>query len=147
MILNSLTGIASPTLALFVAMLPKAHLTSHSRLSGSRWIEPRYLMFDIMVIPTRFTAWLIALLSYTSPFTTRRLWSMMGIYRLGANKSKSQDAEKMGIKEILCLLWSGPIKCFPWWNICLLFHRSAGKKTKPKAFRLISPFGRTQVNL
>ena len=144
---NSSTGIPSPTLALFVAMLPKAHLTSHSRLSGSRWIEPRYLMFDIMVIPTRFTAWLIALLSYTSPFTTRRLWSMMGIYRLGANKSKSQDAEKMGIKEILCLLWSGPIKCFPWWNICLLFHRSAGKKTKPKAFRLISPFGRTQVNL
>ena len=122
MILNS-----SPPLALFVVMLLKAHLTSHSRLSGSRWIEPRYLMFDIMVISTWFTAWFIALLSYASPFTTRRLWSIMGIYRLGANKSKSQDAEKIGIKEILCLLWSGPIKCFPWWNICLLFHRSVGK--------------------
>ena len=35
---NSLTGIPSPSLALFVVMLPKAHLTSHSRMSGSRWV-------------------------------------------------------------------------------------------------------------
>ena len=35
---NSLTGIPSPPLALFVVMLPKAHLTSHSRLSGCRWV-------------------------------------------------------------------------------------------------------------
>ena len=33
---NSSTGIPSPLLALFVVMLPKAHLTSHSRMSGSR---------------------------------------------------------------------------------------------------------------
>ena len=30
---NSTTGIPSPTLALFVVMLPKSHLTSHSRMS------------------------------------------------------------------------------------------------------------------
>ena len=30
------TGIPSPPLALFVVMLSKAHLTSHSRMSGSR---------------------------------------------------------------------------------------------------------------
>ena len=35
---NSFTGIPSPPLALFVAMLSKAHLTSHSRMSGSRWV-------------------------------------------------------------------------------------------------------------
>ena len=34
---NNSAGIPSPPLALFVVMLPKAHLTSHSRLSGSRW--------------------------------------------------------------------------------------------------------------
>ncbi|KAM9768023.1 coatomer subunit delta isoform 3-T3 [Dama dama] len=34
-ILNSSAGIPSPPLALFVVMLPKAHLTSHSRMSGS----------------------------------------------------------------------------------------------------------------
>ena len=33
---NSSTGIPSPPLALFVVMLPKAHLTSHSRMSGSK---------------------------------------------------------------------------------------------------------------
>ena len=35
---NTSTGIPSPPLALFVVMLPKAHLTSHSRMSGSRWL-------------------------------------------------------------------------------------------------------------
>ena len=41
---NSSTGIPSPPLALFVVMLPKAHLTSHSRMSDSRWeITPLWL--------------------------------------------------------------------------------------------------------
>ena len=35
---NSSTGIPSPPLALFIVMLPKAHLTSHSRMSVSRWM-------------------------------------------------------------------------------------------------------------
>ena len=35
---NSSTGIPSPLLALFVVMLPKAHLTLNSRISGSRWV-------------------------------------------------------------------------------------------------------------
>ena len=41
---NSSTGIPSPPLALFIVMLSKAHLTSHSRMSGSRWgITPLWL--------------------------------------------------------------------------------------------------------
>ena len=41
---NSSTGILSPPLVLFLLMLPKAHLTSHSRMSGSRWvITPSWL--------------------------------------------------------------------------------------------------------
>ena len=35
---NSSTGMPSPSLALFVVMFPKAHLTSHSRMSGSMWV-------------------------------------------------------------------------------------------------------------
>ena len=35
---NSSTGIPSPPLALFIVMLPKAHLTLHSRMSGSRYV-------------------------------------------------------------------------------------------------------------
>ena len=37
-ILNSLARIPSPPLALFVVMLPKAHLTLHCRMSDSRWV-------------------------------------------------------------------------------------------------------------
>ena len=41
---NSSTGIPSPPLALFIVMLPKPHLTSHYRMSGSRWvITPSWL--------------------------------------------------------------------------------------------------------
>ena len=35
---NSSTGILSPPLALFIVMLSKVHLTSHSGMSGSRWV-------------------------------------------------------------------------------------------------------------
>ena len=35
---NRSTRIPSPPLALFVVMLPKAHLTLHSRMSGFRWV-------------------------------------------------------------------------------------------------------------
>ena len=35
---KSSTGILSPLLALFIVMLPKTHLTLHSRMSGSRWV-------------------------------------------------------------------------------------------------------------
>ena len=46
-ILNSSTGIPSPPLALFVMMLSKAHLTSHSKMSGSRWvITPSWLYWS-----------------------------------------------------------------------------------------------------
>ena len=41
---NSSTGIPSPLLALFIVMLPKVHLTSHSRMSVFRWvITPSWL--------------------------------------------------------------------------------------------------------
>ena len=41
---NSSTGIASPPLALFVVILPKAYVTSHCRMLCSRWvITPSWL--------------------------------------------------------------------------------------------------------
>ena len=41
---NRSAGIPTPPLVLFVVMLPKAHLTSHSSMSGSRWvITPSWL--------------------------------------------------------------------------------------------------------
>ena len=41
---NNSAGIPSPLLALFIVMLPKGHLTSHSRMSGYKWvITPSWL--------------------------------------------------------------------------------------------------------
>ena len=41
---NASAAILSPPLALFIVMLPKAHLTLDSRMSGSRWvITPSWL--------------------------------------------------------------------------------------------------------
>ena len=46
---NSSTRIPSPPLALFVVMFSKAHLTSHSRMSGSRWvITPLWLSRSLL---------------------------------------------------------------------------------------------------
>ena len=66
---NSSTGIPSPPLAFFVVMLSKAHLTSHSRMSGSRWvITPSWLSrlwrsFDIVLLCILATSsWYLLLL-------------------------------------------------------------------------------------
>ena len=44
MIWNSSAGIPSPSLALFIVRVPKAHLTSYTRMSDSGWvITPSWL--------------------------------------------------------------------------------------------------------
>ena len=59
---NNSSRIPSPTLALFVVMLSKAYLTSHSRMSGCRWvITPSWLSRSLRIclqcrIP-RFDSW------------------------------------------------------------------------------------------
>ena len=50
---NSSTGIPSP-LALFVVMLCKAHFTSHSRMSGSRWVITPSWLFDVFIFSFRY---------------------------------------------------------------------------------------------
>ena len=58
---KSSAGTLSPPLALFIVMLPKAHLTSHGRLSVSEWmITPSWLsrslrLFNaVLCIPVTF---------------------------------------------------------------------------------------------
>ena len=58
-ICNSSPGIPSPPLALFVVMLPKAHLTSHSRMSGSRWVTiPSWLFGSLRFFVYFFSVFL-----------------------------------------------------------------------------------------
>ena len=47
---NTSTGIPSPPLTLFVVVLPKAHLTAHSRMSGSRCVITTILIIWVMKI-------------------------------------------------------------------------------------------------
>ena len=47
---NSSAGILSPLLALFIVMLPKAHLTSHSRMSVSKLSDHTIVIISEMKI-------------------------------------------------------------------------------------------------
>ena len=49
---NSSTGIPSPPLALLIMMLPKAHLTSHSRMPGSRWVITPFWLSGWLPLPS-----------------------------------------------------------------------------------------------
>ena len=63
---NSSTGIPAPPLSLFIVMLPKAHLTSHSRMSGSRWvIIPLWLSGSWRSLYVHYTS----ILSWWEPVT------------------------------------------------------------------------------
>ena len=56
MIWNHLAEIPSPPLALFVVMLLKAHLTSHSKMAGSRWdITPSWLSESVRSISSVYS--------------------------------------------------------------------------------------------
>ena len=68
---NSSAEIPSPQLALFIVMLPKAHLTSHSTISGCGWvITPSWLsgsircsFYSSLCIPATSSLYLLLLLS------------------------------------------------------------------------------------
>ena len=60
---SSTTGIPSPPLVLFIVMLPKAHLTSHSRISGSWWvITPSWLSGSLRSFFVQFYVFLSSLI-------------------------------------------------------------------------------------
>ena len=60
---SSSAGIPSPPLDLFTVMLPKAHLTSHSRMSGSRWVTtPLWLSGSLRIFFVQFCVFLPPLL-------------------------------------------------------------------------------------
>ena len=60
---NSSAGIPSTPLALFIVMLPKAHLTSHSMMSGSKWVtRPLWLPESLRLFGTALL-WILAISS------------------------------------------------------------------------------------
>ena len=80
---NGSAGIPSLPLALFVVMLPKAHLTSHSRMSGSRWvITPLWLSGSLrsFLYSSSIYAWHLFLISSASVRSILFLSLMVPIY-------------------------------------------------------------------
>ena len=64
---NISAGVPSPPLALLVVMLPKAHLTLHFRMSGSRWMTtPSWLSHeDLFWYSSSVYSFLLFLISST----------------------------------------------------------------------------------
>ena len=70
-ILSSSAAITSPLLAMFVEMLPKAHLTSHSRMSGSKWVtKPSWLSESL--IPFLYSSSVYSCLVFLIPSASVR---------------------------------------------------------------------------
>ena len=84
---SSSAGILSPPLALFAVLLPKAHLTSHSRMSGSRWVSTLswlsgsikpffvdffclycYFLISSSVRPLPFLSFIVPIFAWNVPF-------------------------------------------------------------------------------
>ena len=59
---NGFAEIPSPPLALLAAVLPKAHLTSHSRMSGSGWVTTPSWLSSSLRIFVQFCVFLPSLL-------------------------------------------------------------------------------------
>ena len=65
---NSLAGNPSPPLALLVVTLPKALLTSYSRMSGSRWVTTQYPLDNHHGYPGHWDLFLCSSSVYSSHF-------------------------------------------------------------------------------
>ena len=75
-ILNSSVGIPSRPLSLFAVMLPKAHLTLHSRMSGSRWvITPLWLLESLIPLLSAYmSSSLSSVVAQISPYQKCLPW-------------------------------------------------------------------------
>ena len=113
---NSSTGIPSPLLALFIMTLPKAHLTSHSRMSGSRqvitpsWLSGswRSLLYSSSVYSCHLFLILLLLLGpdHFCPLLCPSLlyWLHQSLWLCGSNKLW-KILKEMGIPDHLtCLM-------------------------------------------
>ena len=72
-ILNRSAGIPSPTVILYIVMLPKAHLTTSSRMSNSRWLTASLWLSESLRL------FCIALLCILATFS-QSLLLLLGLY-------------------------------------------------------------------
>ena len=90
---NSLAGIPLFILALFILMLPKARLTSHSKMSGSRWMKHL-----TMCQTWRKVLWMFYLTQFPHEF---RKMGIVSIDFLQMRKVKYRDVKSPKEKQLI----------------------------------------------
>ena len=129
---NSSTGIPSPPLPLFVVMLPKVHLTSHSRMSGSRWvIIPSWLsgswrsflysssvysfhLFLISSVSVRslpFLSFIVSIFAWIVPLVSRIFLKRFLVFPILLFFSNSVHwSLRKALLSLLAILWNSAFK-------------------------------------
>ena len=113
---NSSTGIPSPPVVLFIVMLPKAHLTSDSRMSGSRWvITPSWLsgswrsffvlFFCVFLPPLLIFHQTVSRLTAANHIFLRS-WRMVDICQEG--HSLRSALQRRDMAHLKCCSWGAP---------------------------------------
>ena len=106
---NSSAGIPSPPLALVIVMLPKAPLTLHSSMSGSRWvITPLWLSGSLRSFfvgegdDRRWDGWMTSLTQWTWVWVSFGIWwrtgkpgvlQSMGLQKAGYDWETEQEQQ------------------------------------------------------
>jgi len=126
-ILNSSAAISSPTLALFIEMLPKAYLTSHFRMSGSRWVSislrlsgslGSFCKILLCILATYFTMLLITSVLFCSiPLYLDRLYPPLSLAHIWVLREDSTQAsllwEAFHVHPLITHTCSGIFFCAP----------------------------------
>ena len=105
---NSSAGIPLPPLALFVVMLSKVHLTSHSKMSGSRWVTT-----------TLWFSGSLRLFKYSSVYSCH-------FYKRNANQNyevsphTSQNGHHQSLQSMLERMWRNVTLVYHWWECKLI---------------------------
>ena len=113
---NNSAVIPSPQLAFFIVMLPKTHLTSHFRMSGSRWVTtPSWLSWLRSFLYSSVLSCYI-LISYASLISLPFLFFIMPILAwkvpLNIYCSKKQTNKKKTNKKLKP--WKLLLEVFSW---------------------------------
>ena len=142
---NSPTGILSPPLALFTVMLSKAHLTSHSRVSGSRWVitPPRlseswssflyislyschlFLISSAYVRSLPFLSFIEPIFAWNVPLVSLIFLKRSLVFSILLFSSISLHwSLKKALLSLLAILWNSAFRCLYLSFSPLLFHFS-----------------------
>ena len=129
---NSSTGISSPPLALFVVILPKTHLTLHSKMSGSsEWSHHHdylgcealfctvllyschlFLISSASIRSTPFLSFIEPIFAWNVPLVSIIFWKRSLVFPILLFSSDSVHwLLKKAFLSLLAILWNSAFRC------------------------------------